>query len=132
MKKFLTMLLLLGAVFALKAETILLDMPEEFFIERRDYKELKLPPVPRNRQIVIEFRHRTDYPKPAGWCPCWQIEVNGKMLSSMATRTKVRLLNKPLTMYHKHHGNYKVDNGADMWYSLYLPDHHAADDLRRL
>ena len=129
MKKFLTMLLLLGAVFTLKAETILLDMPEEFFIERRDYKELKLPPVPRNRQIVIEFRHRTDYPKPAGWCPCWQIEVNGKMLSSMATRTKVRLLNKPLTMYHKHHGNYKVDNGADMWYSLYLPDHHAADDL---
>ncbi|MBR7131088.1 MAG: hypothetical protein IKC82_03745 [Lentisphaeria bacterium] len=110
-------------------EKLLLDGGREFFIERRDYKEFRFPAAPAGKQVVVEFRHRTDYPRPAGWCPCWQIEVNGKMLSSMATRTIPRLLNKPLKMYHKHHGWFKVDNGADMWYSLYLPDHHAADNL---
>ena len=49
MKKFLNILLLFGAVFTLKAETILLNMPEEFFIERRDYKELKFPAVPAGK-----------------------------------------------------------------------------------
>ena len=78
-------------------------------------------------RVVLEFRHRIDYPRPAGWRPCWQLEVNGKTLTAAATRRESRLLNKSYEMRHKHFGKFTADNHSDKWYSLYLPDFTAAD-----
>lgn len=111
------------------SEQILWEEPQEIFIELRDCKEWKIAPVPEDSQIIIEFRHRIDYSDPAGWKPCWQLEINGTMISPMATRTASRLLNRPFYMKHRHHGQYPVSNDSDLWYSLYLPDYHAADGL---
>ncbi|MGN0870581.1 MAG: hypothetical protein ACI4UV_05255 [Victivallales bacterium] len=119
------------AVFLLAATVsngaVLLDSPEEVFIRNRQNKVWTFPAVKSARRVTVEFRHRIDFNRPAGWCPCWQIEVNGEKLNSMATRKYPRLLNKPFRWYHKYHGYYKVDNQADKWYSLYLQDYHAAD-----
>ena len=83
--------------------------------------------APDKGRVVLEFRHRIDYPHPAGWCPCWQLEVNGRTITAAATRREPRLLNKPYEMRHKHFGSFIADNHSDKWYSLYLPDFKAAD-----
>ncbi len=106
---------------------VLLDAPGEVFIYNRQNREWTFPAVKPGKKVTVEFRHRIDFPKPAGWCPCWQIEVNGRKISRMGTRKIPRLLNKPFKWYHKHHGYFHTDNGSDKWYSLYLPDYHAAD-----
>lgn len=80
-------------------------------------------------RVVVSFRQRINYPKVAGWCPCWQIQVNGRTLNATATRHEQRLLNKPFALGHRHHGRYVADNRSDKWYALYVPDFHAADDL---
>ena len=35
-------------------------------------------------RVVVDFNNRIDYPRAAGWCPCWQIFVNGTPLSAAA------------------------------------------------
>lgn len=126
-KRMLALIFLLVTTF-LKA-AVLLDAPNEIFIYNRQNREWSFPPVQANGRVAVEFRHRVDYPRPAGWCPCWQIEVNGHVLTSMGTRKQTRLLNKPFRWNHKYHGSYKADNQSDKWYSLYLQDYNSADNL---
>ena len=107
---------------------ILVDECENVVIPSRQSHAWTFPGVdPVKGRMVLEFRHRIDYPKAAGWCPCWQLEVNGKTITAAATRSETRLLNKPYAMRHKHFGRFVADNHSDKWYSLYLPDFSAAD-----
>ena len=73
-------------------------------------------------RVVVDFHNRIDYPRAAGWCPCWQIFVNGTPLSAAATRSETRLLNRPYHLNNRWHGKYPADNHSDKWYALYLPD----------
>ena len=73
-------------------------------------------------RVVVDFHNRIDYPRAAGWCPCWQIFVNGTPLSASATRSETRLLNRPYHLNNRWHGKYPADNHSDKWYALYLPD----------
>ena len=106
----------------------LVSEAENVAIPSRTWKAWQFPAVSEaDGRITLEFLHRIDYPRAAGFCKALQIEVNGTAVVSAGTRTKTRLLNKPYEMKHKHHGRYVVDNRADKWYSMYLPDFHAAD-----
>ncbi len=106
----------------------LLDAPACTNIPNRQSCAWTFPGVDAgNGRVVLEFRHRIDYPRAAGWCPCWQLEVNGRTLTAAATRQESRLLNKPYELRHRHFGRAFADNHSDKWYSLYLPDFHAAD-----
>ena len=106
----------------------LVSEAEDVAIPSRTWKAWQFPAVSEaDGRITLEFLHRIDYPRAAGFCKALQIEVNGTAVVSAGTRTKTRLLNKPYEMKHKHHGRYVVDNRADKWYSMYLPDFHAAD-----
>ena len=122
---------LLLAVSLLKADAdvkVLVESNESVKILNRENHEWAFPSVdPSKGRVTVSFRHRIDFPKPAGWCPCWQIEVNGKVLTAMATRSETRLLNKPYELKHKHHGRFVTDNRSDKWYSLYLPEFDAGD-----
>jgi hypothetical protein len=122
---------LLLAVSLLKADAdvkVLVESNESVKILNRENHEWAFPSVdPSKGRVTVSFRHRIDFPKPAGWCPCWQIEVNGKVLTAMATRSEMRLLNKPYELKHKHHGRFVTDNRSDKWYSLYLPEFDAGD-----
>ena len=74
----------------------LLDVKEDVPVETRSFREWTFPAVDLAKgRVVVEFRNRIDYPRAAGWCPCWQIVVNGKILTASATRSETRLLNKP-------------------------------------
>ena len=98
------------------------------FIESRTVREWKFPAVSdADGRITLEFLHRIDYPKAVGWCRALQVEVNGEPVVAAGTRRQTRLLNKPYSMSHRHHGEYTADNKSDKWYSMYLPDFHAAD-----
>ncbi len=125
MKRFLWLCLFLCGLY-LNADKVLLDTQKEFFIQTRDFKDFTFPAAPAGKQIVVEFRHRIDTPDLGGWAPCWQLEVNGDRLTPMGTRTIPRLLNKPLTLKHKDYGT-ALTSKNDRWYSLYMPDYHAAD-----
>ena len=110
------------------APRVLVEAKEDVVIDSRAQKEWRFPAVSdAHGRITVEFFHRIDYPRAAGFCRALQIEVNGKAINSSGTRSRSRLLNKPFEMRHKHHGKYVVDNRADKWYSMYLPDFHAAD-----
>ena len=122
------------AVCAVQAQTasahdaVLLDSPDDVYILSRASRAWTFPAVdPAGGRVMLSFRHRIDYPRAAGWCPCWQLEVNGKIVTAAATRRETRLLNKPYEMRHRHFGRVLADNHSDKWYSLYLPDFHAAD-----
>ena len=102
--------------------------PEDVHILNRQSCEWTFPAVDApNGRVTLEFRHRVDYPRAAGWCPCWQLEINGRIVTAAATRKEKRLLNKPYETRHRHFGSFIADNHSDKWYSLYLPDFHAAD-----
>jgi len=109
-------------------DQILLIEKGELRLANRQSREWTFPAVdsPMGR-VVVEFRNRIDYPTASGWCPCWQIFVNGKMLTAAATRSETRLLNRPYRIRNKCHGNYRADNGSDKWYALYLPDFVSAE-----
>ena len=98
---------LLLAVSLLKADAdvkVLVESNESVKILNRENHEWAFPSVdPSKGRVTVSFRHRIDFPKPAGWCPCWQIEVNGKVLTAMATRSETRLLNKPYELKHNLH-----------------------------
>lgn len=86
----------------------------------------KFAPVKKGQQTLLSFEHRIDFPRLGGWAPCMQIEINGKVVSGMATRLHKRLLNSDLrTSGHLDHGTYHR-NYSDKWYSLYSPDFEAA------
>ena len=107
---------------------MILAEKDDVRLGKRQSREWTFPAVdPAKGRVVLEFRHRIDYPSAAGWCPCWQLELNGRTLTAAATRRESRLLNKPYEMRHKHFGQFTADNHSDKWYSLYLPDFHAAD-----
>ena len=107
--------------------TCFVDAPESVYITDRQMHEWRFPAADASKgRILLEFLHRLDYPRAAGWCKCWQVVVNGKTLTPFATRSQLRLVNKPLRMYNKHHGRYSIAV-SDKWYSMYLPDFHAAD-----
>lgn len=109
-----------GGAFA--AETFLAEK-EDVFVRTRDCREWKLPAMDTAKgRVVVEFNARIDYPRVAGWCPCWQILVNGHILMAAATRNETRLLNKPFSWKHKWFGRYDADTRADKWYALYQPD----------
>ena len=121
-------LLLFGWLCIAEDKVLVDDRGRNVSILNRQSREWQFPSVdPAKGRVVVSFRHRIDFPKPAGWCPCWQIEVNGKVLTAMATRSESRLLNKPYEMKHRHHGRFVADNRSDKWYSLYLPDFGTAD-----
>ena len=106
----------------------LLRVEKDFRILTRHNQDWKLPAVDGTKgRVVVEFSNRIDYPRNAGWCPCWQIEVNGRLLTAAATRNETRLLNKPYRMRHKWYGEYRADTGADKWFALYVPEFHSAD-----
>ena len=108
--------------------SILLDATKELRLGNRQGREFAFPGVDaKGGRVVVEFRNRIDYPTASGWCPCWQIFVNGKMLTAAATRSETRLLNRPYRIRNKCHGNYRADNGSDKWYALYLPDFASAE-----
>ena len=109
---------------------ILVGEPDTVFIESRTVREWRFPAVSEDDgRITLSLMHRIDYPRAAGWCRALQIEVNGEPVVAAGTRTRMRLLNKPYSMRHKHHGEYSADNKSDKWYSMYLPDFHAADEF---
>ena len=92
-------------------------------LRNRQSRELKFPGVdPAKGRVVVDFHNRIDFPKAGGWCPCWQIFVNGTPLSAAATRSEMRLLNRPYHLNNRWHGKYTADNRSDKWYALYLPD----------
>ena len=108
----------------------ILSVPESVTIMSRTIREWKFPAVAeKDGRITLEFLHRIDYPRAAGFCRALQVEINGESVVSSGTRLQTRLLNKPYEMKHKHHGRYVVDNGSDKWYSMYLPDFHVANNL---
>ena len=116
------------AVDASADDQILLIEKGELRLANRQSREWTFPAVDSARgRVVVEFRNRIDYPTASGWCPCWQIFVNGKMLTAAATRSETRLLNRPYRLRNKCHGNYRADNGSDKWYALYLPDFVSAE-----
>lgn len=126
MKTRLTFLLVAICLLGVQAKT-LLDCPDEIFIYNRQNKVWTFPAVEPGGCVTVEFRHRIDFTKPVGWRPCWQIEVNGRRLTAMGSRTATRLLNKPYYWTHKTFGPYPADNKSDKWYSLYQQDYHATD-----
>lgn len=112
---------------AATAGTVLLEEPGETFIESRNSREWTFPAAdPANGRVVVEFCNRIDYPRAAGWCPCWQIDVNGHLLTASATRSETRLLNRPFAIENRWHGPYRADTRSDKWYALYEPEIGAA------
>lgn len=129
MKPILALFLCSGVLFSAEANVLIAQQGNVGILNRQSH-ECRFPAVdPEKGRVVVSFRHRIDFPKPAGWCPCWQIEVNGKVLTAMATRSETRLLNKTYVLKHRHHGRFVADNRSDKWYSLYLPDFGTADGL---
>ena len=105
----------------------LLEIPKNVKLGDRQCKALCFPWVdPAKGRVVVDLSCRIDYPRAAGWCPCWQIEVNGKAITAAATRSETRLLNRPYCLNNKWHGRYAADNRSDKWYALYLPDFKSA------
>ena len=98
----LLVLLCFGAAAASVSEaSVLLEEKSPVYVNTRDSRSWKFPAVdPRAGRVVVEFRNRIDYPRVAGWCPCWQIVVNGRILTASASRSETRLLNKPFTLRH--------------------------------
>jgi len=116
------------AACASAADQILLAEKGELRLANRQSRKWTFPAVnPGNGRVVVEFRNRIDYPTASGWCPCWQIFVNGKMLTAAATRSETRLLNRPYRLKSRLYGSYAADNGSDKWYALYLPDFVSAE-----
>jgi hypothetical protein len=107
---------------------VLAKADKDEYVYNRGHKSWEFPGVDIAKgRVVVDFYHRIDYPRTGGWCPCWQIEVNGKVLTASATRTETRLLNKPFEIIHSWFGAYRVDNRSDKWYSIYEPEFHGAD-----
>ena len=53
----------------------LLEIPGDVKLGNRQSKVLSFPGVdPAKGRIVVDFQYRIDYPRAAGWCPCWQID----------------------------------------------------------
>lgn len=124
--KFYAIFFLTGLSLLLPAnEKVLFSAPEEFFIRLHDNKVWTLPPWDGKGRIVVQFEQRLDFPRLAGWAPCWQILVNEKLISAMADRNTPRLLNKGLTAIHSDHGMSQVCKG-EKWYALYSPDFEQA------
>ena len=109
---------------AMSAEAgVLVDVGGDIRLGNRQSRELGFPGVDLAKgRVVVDFHNRIDYPKAGGWCPCWQIFVNGTPLSAVATRSETRLLNRPYHLNNRWHGKYAADNHSDKWYALYLPD----------
>lgn len=108
----------------LPAEQILVNEPTQRKIFLRQNQVWKLPPFNGKGSILIDFEHRIDFPRLGGWTSCWQILVNDRLITPMATRQHTRLLNKPTTAMHLDHGQYSVSVG-EKWYSLYSPDYQS-------
>ena len=119
----------LAAVLAAAGEAgVLAKADKDEYVYNRGHRSWEFPAVDIAKgRVVVDFYHRIDYPRTGGWCPCWQIEVNGKVLTASATRTETRLLNKPFEIVHSWFGAYRVDNRSDKWYSIYEPEFHGAD-----
>ena len=102
------------AAFAAHGGEVLFEHGKEFKIGNRQCKEFRfVSPDPAKGRVVVDLRCRIDYPRAAGWCPCWQIEVNGKAITAAATRSETRLLNRPYYLNNKWHGRYPADNRSD-------------------
>ena len=82
--------LMLAAAVAAEAG-VLVDVGGDIRLGNRQSRELRFPGVDVSKgRVVVEMRNRIDYPRAAGWCPCWQIEVNGKAITAAATRRRPR------------------------------------------
>ena len=112
------------AAFAAQGGEVLLEHCKDFKIGNRQCREFRfVSPDPAKGRVVIDFRNRIDYPRLGGWCPCWQIFVNGKVLTASATRSEPRLLNRPYLIPHRWFKQYRADNGSDKWYAIYMPEY---------
>ena len=79
--------LMLAAAVAAEAG-VLVDVGGDIRLGNRQSRELRFPGVDVSKgRVVVEMRNRIDYPRAAGWCPCWQIEVNGKAIICAAADT---------------------------------------------
>ncbi len=117
------------ALCASAQELTLLSVGGDVRLGNRQSREWTFPAAaPDKGRVVVEFRNRIDYPTASGWCPCWQIFVNGTPLSSAATRSETRLLNRPYSIASRWYGAYRADNSSDKWYALYLPDFKTAEN----
>ena len=117
-----SLMIVLAAMSMVADATTLFKAESDLRIGNRQSRELCFPGVdPSKGRVVVDFHNRIDYPKAAGWCPCWQIFVNGTPLSASATRSEARLLNRPYYIQNRWHGKYAADNRSDKWYALYLP-----------
>ena len=123
-----TLAVIMGVACACAEGQMLLAEMREVRLGNRQSREWTFPAVDSLRgRVVVEFRNRIDYPRAAGWCPCWQIEVNGRILTASATRNETRLINKPFTLCHGWFGDYRADNRSDKWHALYEPDVGVSD-----
>ena len=85
----LSMLLAVAAGMDLHGDETLFEQVKDFKLGNRQSKVLSFPGVdPAKGRVVVDLRCRIDYPRAAGWCPCWQIEVNGKAITATATRSE--------------------------------------------
>jgi hypothetical protein len=115
---------------AFSSQRTIISETNQIVIPSRTIREWKFPAVSeRDGRITLEFYHRIDYPRASGFCRALQVEVNGEPVIAAGTRKQTRMLNKPYSTRHKHHGTYVADNGSDKWYSMYLPDFHTADNF---
>ncbi len=125
MKK-LTVCFLVCLAVVLSAENkVLICAGREFFIGLHDNQIWELPPWDGKGRVVVSFEQRLDFPRLGGWAPCWQMLVNGQLISAMADRNNSRLLNKKMTSIHIDFGQARVCNG-EKWYALYSPDYEQA------
>ena len=81
MKKLVILTVLFFAVLANAKNQILLQQSQECFIGLHDNQVWQLPPWNGKGRVVVSFEQRLDFPRLGGWCPCWQISVNDKLLS---------------------------------------------------
>ena len=67
-----TRLFLLAACATLTAQArILVEEPDEIFIATRRSHEWAFSMTDADKgRVTVEFRHRIDFPKLGGWCPC--------------------------------------------------------------
>gem|GEM_PF-1498051 len=125
MKNITVFLLAISSLLLPAGEKILIPVQPEFFIRIHDNKVWELPPWDGKGRVILQFEQRLDFPRLGGWNPCWQILVNGNLLSAMADRNTPRLLNKKLTAIHGDYGVFQVCKG-EKWYALYSPDYELA------
>ena len=113
--------------------TILLAGAGEIFVNEsaeqglfnRRSKTWEIPALRGNNRVVFSFECRLKFNRLGGWNPCWQLTVNGKKASPMATRAVSRIINKKLQLEHRDFGTHNLVRGGK-YFALFSPDFESA------